>query len=147
MSSNNRIVWTGLDELRAALRAMPAALAGEGGEIVTGAAEDARAEVVAAYEAHRYSGDLAAHVTLGRGAAVGRFGASTVLKSNARHAWLFENGSQARHYITRRGIKHLVGRMPAAHLFLPIVIRRRRAMYAALKGMLERHGLVVSGDV
>lgn len=143
--SGFRVVWEGLDELRAQLRAMPAELAAEGGGIVDGAADVAHAEILAAYERHRYSGDLAAHVTRGRGTAVGRFGASTIIKSNAAHAWLFENGSQARHYITKNGVRHLTGRMPPANIFVPITQRRRRGMYDALAAMLERHGLRVTG--
>jgi hypothetical protein len=36
--------------------------------------------------------------------------------------------------------------MPAGHVFVPRIIRHRRAMYTALKAMLVRHGLTVSGN-
>jgi hypothetical protein len=142
--SNNRIVWSGLEELKAALRTLPAELAEEAGGIVLGAAEGAKAAIIAAYPAR--TGDLRKHVTLGKGTKVGRFGASTILKNNAKHAWIFENGSQARSYVTVRGKKHLTGRMPPGHVFVPIVIQHRRAMYERLKELLVRHGLVVSGE-
>ena len=141
---SGRVEWTGLDELRADLRRLPADLAAEGSAIVNGAAEVARAEVVAQYEAHVVTGNLASHVSIGRGAAVGAFSASVILKSTAPHAHLFEFGSEARHYVTIRGKKKLLGQMPAANIFVPIVIRRRRKMEDALAAMVERHGLTVT---
>lgn len=145
--SRNRIVWSGLDELRQEFRRMPEALTSEAVAIVTGAGEGARAEVVAAYEAHRHSGNLAAGVTLEQGRKHGQLAASVTLRSDAPYAWLFENGSEARHYVTRRGKRKLLGRMPAAHLFVPIAVARRRTMYEALAAMLEEHGLRVSGTL
>jgi len=142
VSGTNQIVWEGLTELRAALRELPANLATEASGIVNDAAEGAKAEILAAYQAHRRSGDLAAHLTLGRGRAIGRFSASTILKNNAKHAWMFENGSQARHH----KLGGSTGSMPAAHIFIPTVMRHRRAMYARLAALLEYHGLSVTGD-
>lgn len=138
--ANNRIVWEGLEELKAALRTLPADLAAEASGIVTGRAERAKQDIETSYPER--TGDLRNHLTLGRGVKVGRFGASTILKNNSKHAWLFENGSQARH--TAIGANR--GSMPAGHIFIPIVMRQRRAMYEDLKTLLVRHGLQVSGD-
>jgi hypothetical protein len=134
------LTWNGLDELRDALRDLPRALATEAGAIVSTAAEGVRDDVVAAYEAHRYSGNLAEHVVLAT-SAHGQFGVAFRLRSTAKHAWMFENGTMVRH--SEFGNR---GQMPAAHVFIPACIRRRRTMYDQLKDMLERHGLKVSGS-
>lgn len=133
------VTWSGLDELRAALRTLPADMADDASDFVTGAAEAAKTEIVAAYPDR--TGNLRNHVTVGLRSA-GRYGAGAVVKNTAKHAWLFENGSQARH--TTLGANR--GSMPAGHVFIPIVIRWRRRMYEQLKSLMTRHGLVVTGD-
>lgn len=143
-----RIVWTGLDELRAELRNLPADLADEASAIVVDAAEGAKTEIVAAYERHRRTGNLAAHVKVEK-RDIGPYGAGVVVKSTARHAFLFEVGTQARHTSTgaNRGISPAGGGKPPGQIFVPIAIRRRRSMYERLKALLVRHGAEVSGDV
>jgi len=146
--SSNRIVWEGLDELKAALRTLPAELAAEAAGIVTGAAERAKQDIASSYPER--TGNLRKSLTLSRGSKVGRFGTSRILKNNSKIAWIYDNGSQARHYITKAGKKHETGKMwgqrPPTHLFVGTVIRQRRAMYERLKELLTRHGLQVSGD-
>ena len=136
-----KVTWSGLAELRAALRNLPAALTADASTIVSKAAADAEAEIRAGYASHRRTGNLADHVvvkTLGAGA----FGISIQIKNTARHAWLFDAGTQVRH--TAIGANR--GSMPPGRVFVPAVIRHRRAMYAELKAMLVAHGLSVSGD-
>lgn len=140
MSSNNRLVFNGLAELRAELRQLPAELAGEAGEIVSGAAEGAKNDIVEAYPER--TGNLRSRVTVSRTAGSGLYGVAAIVKNTAKHAWIFENGTQARH--TDIGANR--GAMPAGHVFIPAVIRRRRQMYERLKGLLTKHGLVVSGS-
>lgn len=139
--SNNRLVFNGLDDLRAALRQLPEELTGEASHILEAAANGAAVDIRSGYAGHRRSGDLQDKVTVEHG--VSGFAASAVVKSNSRHAWLFENGSQARH--TAIGANR--GSMPPAHVFVPVLIRKRRAMYDQLKDLLTRKGLLVSGDV
>jgi len=144
VSSHNHFVFSGLEALKAELRALPTELKGEGTDIVMGAATRAKAEVAAVYAAHRVTGELAKGLTL-TVEAIGPFGTRATVRNRGNLAWLFENGSQARQYITVRGNKHLTGKMPPAHVFIPTMIRHRAAMYAQLAALLERHGLVVSG--
>lgn len=132
------VTWSGLDELRAELRRLPAELAADAGAIVLKAAESAKAEIVAAYP--KRTGNLAGHVTVSA-SSKGLYGAGAIVRNSAKHAWIFENGTQARH--TSIGANR--GAMPPGHVFLPAVIRKRRDMYAALKDLLVRHGLTVSG--
>ncbi len=137
----SQVVWSGLEELKAQLRNLPADLTAEASGIVTDRAERAKQDIETSYPER--TGNLRKGLRLGSGSNVGRFGASTVLKNTAKHAWIFENGTQARH--TDIGANR--GAMPAGHIFIPIVIRQRRAMYADLKALIERHGFVVTGDV
>jgi hypothetical protein len=134
--ATNRIVWSGLEELKQQLRDLPAALAGEAGSIVLGAADGARADM----HYPRRTGDLADHLTITK-VTTGPFGAGAVVRNTSKHASLFENGTQARH--TAIGANR--GTMPPGHVFIPAVIRHRRAMYAQLTDLLVRHGLIVSG--
>ncbi len=143
-------VWNGLKELREQLLTLPADLTGEAEGIVTGAVEGAKTEIGAIYQAHTRSGHLAAGLTLSS-EPNGTYEVRQVLRSRAAHAWLFDNGSQARHYTTKKGQPHNTGAMwsrtPPTHAFVGTVMRHRRLMYVRLKLLLERHGLKVSGDV
>lgn len=138
--SNNQIVWEGLDELKKELQSLPADLAAEASGIVTAAAQGAKDDIVNAYP--NRTGDLRNHVTIGSGVNVGRFGASVVVKNTSKLAYIFENGTQARH--TALGANR--GSMPPGHVFIPRIISRRKAMYEQLKALLVSHGLAVSGD-
>ncbi len=135
-----KVSWYGLDALRAELRRLPEDLKAEGGEIVLRRATAAESRVVAGYEAHRRTGNLASHVSIVVQAS-GPLGSVVVVKSTARHAALFEIGTQARH--TSLGANR--GSMPAAHVFVPVMVQERRTMYEELAELLRRHGLAVSG--
>lgn len=136
--SHNRIRFDGLAELKAALKALPTELRDESAAIVYANADEARNEIIAAYPKH--TGNLKNHVYVQR--KPGQFGAAAIVKNTAKHAWIFENGTQARH--TDIGANR--GSMPAGHVFVPAVIRRRRIMYDVLKDLLVKHGLIVSGN-
>lgn len=142
--ANNKFVFTGLEALKEALRTLPAELAAEASREVEGAANGAAVAIRTIYGQHVATGHLQRDVTVEHLSA-GQFGAGSIVKANGRIAWLFENGSQARHYITLRGNRHELGKMPPAHVFIPTMIRARAAMYEKLADLLERHGLVVTG--
>lgn len=131
--------WDGLEELMAELRSLPDDLAAEASGIVVGAANDAKDEIYDAYpERTRHLKEgLFVRVREGQ-----RYGVGAIVVNKAPHAWMFENGTNARH--TDLGIDR--GSAPPGHVFIPIVMRRRRAMYEQLRGLLTRHGLAVSGD-
>ncbi len=139
------MTWDGLEELKAALRNLPGELGDDATAIVNTAAEDAMAGVIAAYEGHVLTGDLVGHVFLSQEAR-NKFGATYVVKNTAKHAWIFEEGTQARHYVTVHGKTHLTGAMPPSHVFVQTMVRARRQMYANLKDLLAQKGLEVSGD-
>lgn len=141
--SGVRLVFNGLAELKAALLHLPADLTGEATHLVDGIANGAAADLKAAYPertGHLRAGVSVTHVDRGT------FSAGAIVKSTAPHAWLFDNGSQARHYITKNGKTHVTGAMPPTHVFVKTLVEARRRMWEQLRGLLERHGLVVSGD-
>jgi hypothetical protein len=135
-------MWEGFDEFRTALRNLPADLTGEAGHIVEATANGAAVDIKRGYAAHRRSGNLQSGVTVTH-VDKGKFSAGAIVKNTAKHANIFEVGTQARH--TAIGANR--GSMPPGHVFVPVVVRARRRMFAQLKDMLVRHGLVVSGDV
>jgi len=135
----NRLVFDGLSELREALRNLPAELAGEAQHIVEGAANGAAASIKAAYPVR--TGNLRDHLTVTH-VDQGKYSAGAIVKNTAKHAALFESGTQARH--TDIGANR--GSMPPGHVFIPRVTKARRQMYTVLKDLLVRKGLLVSGD-
>ena len=138
MASHNSLHWDGLEELKSALRNLPSHLTAEAAALVIAAGTGAKAEIVAAYPIGP-TGNLRRGVTTQEQHS--QFGVTVMVKSRANHAWIFENGTRRRQ--TDTGANR--GEMPAKHIFIPIMTRRRRAMYEALNSLLTRNGLVVSG--
>jgi hypothetical protein len=148
--SDNRFVFDGIDELREALRNLPAELAAEAAGYVTDNAEAAVADVRRVYEAHVDSGNLVSRLFISTSSSA--FGAGALVRNTAKHAWLFENGSQARHWTGPRGTGKSTGEMwgktaqPPSHTFIRSMMKHRKHMYEQLRAMLERHGLEVTGE-
>lgn len=142
--SHNRLVFEGLDELRAALRQLPAELTVEASRIVEGAANGAAAEMKSGYP----PGELRDGVTVTQ-FHQGLFSAGMILKNRSPLGFLWDNGSEARHYITVRGNRHATGKMwgrrPAPHTFVRAMSKARRLMWRQLKDLLTRRGLLVTG--
>lgn len=131
------VVWQGLEEYRKMLLALPDSLRGEADNYVEENANAAAVDIRGAYPAR--TGNLRDGVEVLEKAA-GRYGTARLVRTRAPHAVIFERGTVARHYFTRNNVKHLLGRMPAGHVFVPRVIRWRRRLLDQLKAMLERHG-------
>jgi hypothetical protein len=132
-----KLVFDGLEELRATLRTLPADLAREAVPIVNAAAERMRGELVTAYPEH--TGNLKRGVTLGRIGSTGRFGAAMTVRSAASHAWWYEHGTKPR----RNKKNVLLGAMPPNDLFIPLAVRTRTWMYQQFQALLERVGFEV----
>jgi hypothetical protein len=127
----------GLAELREALKALPPELVREASVIVHAQAEAAAREIAGAYPFH--TGNLRDHLRVDvAGDAVS---ATARVRNTARHAWIFEHGTAARHWASGKS----TGRMPEGRVFIPIAMQRRRIMLAALIDLVERSGLHVSG--
>ena len=153
--AQNSFVFDGLAEYRKALKRLPLELRDEAADIIHLTATEAKNEIIAAYP--EVTGHLKAGVfvstyksrdtpsvgiTPGKGVL---FGASAIVKNRAKHAWLYEYGSEA------RGVNRPVvgragnfgtsrGRMPARPTFVPIIIRRRRDMERQLAAVIRRAG-------
>lgn len=139
MSEATGFHWSGLQELIAALRAMPVELRDEGGGIVDHRAELAYSSIYGGYP--RGTGDLREHLSR-ETIATGPLGIAVRLKNSSPLAIIFEVGTQVRH--THKGWNR--GVMPPGRVFVPALVEARRAMYGELKQLLERHGLKVTGD-
>ena len=131
----------GLDELKTALRNLPQELTQEAQAIVVAHAEFAEREIENGYPVGP-TGNLKRRVTTEVNTS--RFAAGARVRSRAPHASLFERGTKRR--VTADGRNR--GVMPPAPdsaRMVPKAIRHRRRMMGALRAMLERHGLVVTG--
>ncbi len=132
------VTFEGLDELRQALLALPRTLADKSAVRVGAAAAAAVDRIRAAYPEH--TGNLRDHVV----SKVERDNVSVLwtVKNTAHHAWIFENGTQNRY--TSTGVSR--GAMPPGHVFIPIVMQERRAMYQDLAAIVADEGLEVTAD-
>lgn len=131
------VTWSGLDELKAQLRALPGELAGEGAHLVEARANSATQTIGAGYPSR--AGDLRKGLTVTHTRSA--FGARSIVKNTDPAALVFDVGSQARH--TSLGANR--GAMPANPIFSQTCRRERRAMYQDLSDLLVRKGLRVSG--
>lgn len=137
---SSRVELKGMEEFKAALRNLPANLQREGEVIVMAQAEEARRTIQLGYP-EGPTGNLKRGVSLERAAS--QFGAAAIVKARAKHAWIFENGTQNRR--TSKGANR--GRMPKAspsEAFIPKAIRARRRMVAALVDLVRKAGFEVS---
>jgi hypothetical protein len=133
----NQLRLDGVNELRAALKALPPELVREAGVIVHAQADAAAREMAGAYPVH--TGNLRNHLRIElSGDAVS---ATARVRNTARHAAIFEYGTGPRRWASGKS----TGRMPAGRVFIPIAMQRRRIMLSALIDLVERAGLHVSG--
>lgn len=133
-------VWDGLAELRAEILKLPEECTGEAAHLIESAANAVKVEIAAAYPWR--TGDLRKKTTTVPLARKG-FIVGFVVKNTSKLATVFEHGTQARH--TALGANR--GSMPPGHVFVPRVVKARRALTQQLKNMVARHGAVVTGDV
>jgi len=144
------LVWSPeFAELKQALKTMSADFATEADHYAEAAAQGAAVAVRQVYAQHWVSGHLQAGVYASRFTR-NKLAVGWEVKARAPHTWLFEHTSKPRFYVTKAGKIHATGRMwkgsPPAQTFIPTAVRFRREMYENDKRMLERAGLLVSGD-
>lgn len=138
--SANRLEMQGLDELRAALRDLPENLRDEATAIIRDTAVGAKDEIVGHYP-EGPTGNLKAGVTVEINSS--KFGTSALVRSRAKHAWIFEYGTKSRR--TAKGANRgTMPKAPDAEAMIPVVVRRRARMYERLKDLLRTHGFEVS---
>ena len=144
--NNATLEIRGLAELKDALGKLPAELKAEATSIVMDTSYAAATEIAAQYPLGA-SGDLKKGVKV-KVQEIGPFAVAAQVRSTAPHAWWFEHG----HELTkRRETKTHAGRgimfskkgIPRP-VFIPTMIRHRRAMYQKLAGLLRATGLQVT---
>lgn len=137
---SSKLELKGLTEFQKALRDLPEHLREEADVIVQAQAEEAQRQVRTAYP-EGPTGNLRRGVT--REQNTSKFTSRAIVRSRAPHAHLFERGTRSRQ--TRKGANR--GTMPEApdnQRMIPIVIRRRKAMVAALVALVRRAGFQVT---
>jgi hypothetical protein len=131
----------GIAELKDALGRLPEELKGQSTQIVLDSAYAAQAEIVAAYPKGP-TGKLKKGVKV-RVQEIGPYSVAAQVRSSAPHGWLYEYGTKARK--TKRGWNR--GTMPnPPDVFIPAMVRYRRAMYLKLADLIRSTGLVVTLD-
>lgn len=133
-------IWEGLEEYREQLRALPEDLTGEAANLVEGKANSVAHAIKAAYPVR--TGKLRDKLTVTHIPSGGSLKAGSVIKNTAKHARVFEYGTQARH--TAIGANR--GAMPPGHVFVQRIVRGRRELTQQLKAMVARHGATVVGE-
>jgi hypothetical protein len=140
--SNNRLEWTGLDELRSALMKLPEEFGHEGAEMIDDTTEVTAASLIQSYPLGD-TGNLRKGVkhTVTRD----RFGAVGQVKSTSPHSHLWEWGTQSRQ--TRKGWKR--GKAPSHKPdgLVPIAQRERRKLNIKLLELVRRAGFEISGTL
>lgn len=132
----------GLEELRQALLKLPAVLADKAAGRVAFRTALAAQKIRDSYPVR--TGNLRNGVKT----SVDTSGVSVVgvVKNTAKIAWMYENGTQARHTDTGANRGQMFSAGPPGHVFIPIVAQERRAMYGDLAEIVAGEGLEVSGD-
>jgi Bacteriophage HK97-gp10, putative tail-component len=137
---STRVLFTGIDEARAELRAQPQALATATQGLAMRVARDAAADIKASYP--RRSGRLRQGVAVRTGRRTGKFAAAGAVVNTNPIAHNFEHGTQARH--TKQGIDR--GVMPAGNVFIPRMVRWRWLFFQSVKEIMRAAGITVQGD-
>lgn len=119
------------------MRKLPEEMRGEAGAIVVARTDRAFDSIEVSYPEH--TGNL--RKQLRKSIEQTAFGVIGIIRNTARHAWLYENGSQVR--TTKAGRNR--GIMPPGKIFIPRMRIARAAMVDQLKDLLRRAGFEVSG--
>lgn len=137
--------FDGLAALKAELDALPTNLTGEADKIVEGNANGAVLDLKRGYGDHIFTGKLLKMVTSAK-VATGPFGVAVKVRSNSPLAWLFDNGSQARHKRSGASTGRMWGKTPPTHLFVRTLIKARQELTTKLSDLLIRNGISVRND-
>jgi hypothetical protein len=132
--------WDGLKEYRDQLAKLPADCRNEAAKVIEGQVNSAYVTIARVYGEHQFTGTLRKRLAISPLKVAGQMTTGLVLRSGSPLAWLFDHGTQARHYVTVNGVVHLTGRMPARPTFARTVGFTKRKITDLLKAMLLRHG-------
>lgn len=141
-----KLTWVGLREYRAALLTLPEDSSVEAAKVMDGEINGAYVEISQVYGQHRHTGALQRRLQIqplvSRGLTVGR-----KLRSGSPIAWLFDNGSQARHWANGKSTGRMWGHTPPTHIFRRSEGRARARILTQLVEMMRRRGAsTVTGE-
>jgi hypothetical protein len=146
----------GIAELKNALGKLPTELKGQATQIVLDTAYAAREDIASQYPIgppDRFrKGVPITPGNLRKGVKVfpkevGPFAVAAQVRSTSPHAWWHEHGSELHHRETKKGWSRgtMFGKKgPPRPVFVPTMIRYRRAMYQKLADLLRSTGLTVT---
>ena len=141
------VVWNGLAEYKEQLRTLPEACTGEALHVIEGGVNGAYQAISQVYGEHHFTGTLQKRLRISPLKVNAQFTTGLTLTSGSPLAWLFDHGSQARHYVTENGVTHATGRMPPTPIFVSTVVKTKRKIVEQLKDMVLRRGAsAVSGE-
>lgn len=143
---SNRFTIDGLDAMREQLRQLPRAMTAEAAGILEQNAQGAAGEIRGIYDEHIAGGTLASRVTVSKGSS-GQFGATRVVRSADPIAYVFDYGSEERHYTSKAGTSHGTGKMwgksRPLFAFIRTMSKWREKTWNDLAGLLEQAGFDV----
>jgi hypothetical protein len=135
--ATNQLHINGLEELKRALRALPAELVREADVIVQAQADEAMRQIAATYPVRSGAMLRGLHLET-RGDQVSSWAR---VSNRTWYANVFEHGTKGpRHWATGKN----TGEIRAADRFIPIAIYRRRIMESALVDLVRRAGFEVT---
>jgi len=133
----------GLTELGDQLARLPAELQAEARAITLRRATQAMTRMRARYPERTGDDKKSLRNRLKIKTEESQFSASAIVVNTSPLAAIFEFGTQARH----KALGASTGAMPAGHVFIPIAVEERRAMYNDdFRALLEKAGLTVEGS-
>jgi hypothetical protein len=133
------VKWEGLDELRAALRQLPADLTAEASLLLEGVANGAMADMRAEYPPGELRDGLS-QTTL----TAGRFGTGIRIRNSSGWSWHWDHGTRLRHWRQGKSTGAEWGETTPKHTFGRAMAVGRRRWYTQAAQMLERNGLTVT---
>lgn len=148
MSRAGGVEWNGLEEYRAELRQLTDECQGDAAKLIEAEVNGAYVTISQVYGAHRHTGTLQNRLRISS-LAVGSRVYGLVLKSGSPIAWLFDHGSQARHWTGGKSTGRMWGKTPnpPLHIFGRTVAQARRRLTAQYHDLLRRRGAVsVTGE-
>jgi hypothetical protein len=136
------VVWAGLSEYLAELHKLPEDCRAETSKLIEGGVNSAYVTIASVYNAHQHTGTLAKRLKI-----TPYKGSGVQLTSGSPIAWLFDNGSKARHWASGKSTGAMWGNTAPTHIFKKTIGRLRRRLLNQYREMLLRRGAsTVTGE-
>jgi hypothetical protein len=145
--AKSELKWDGLKEYMDALKNLPAECVGEAEKLIQGSVNSAYQTVATEYAAHQHTGTLRKRLVIKPLKVKGKLVAGLELVSGSPIAWLFDNGSKARHWASGKSTGKMWGKTAPTHIFKRTIEREGRKLTAQYQALLLRKGAAtVTGE-